>query len=132
MKAHLFDEVCQPRNEKRSEKEACLSDPSLFSSLRSFVDHLVPSFHETYPKKVEENENLFFRIDEHSQAVEGKAYEADEIESEVESLLLVENLVEDRFANLICRGESDRLEVDNKLQEEETALVECKQSEVVD
>ena len=81
---------------------------------------------------MEENENLFFRIDGHSQAAEGKAYEADEIESEVESLVLIEYLVEDRFANLICRGESDRLEVDNKLQEEETALVECKQSEVVD
>jgi len=81
---------------------------------------------------VEENENLFFRIDEEWQGVEGKAYEADEIESEVESLLLVENLVEDRFANLICRGESDRLEVNNKLQEEETALVERKPSEVVD
>ena len=115
MKAHLFDEVCQPRNEETSEREAYLSDPSLFFCLRSFGDYRVPSCHGKLTKKVEENENLFFRIDGHSQAAEGKAYEADEIESEVESLVLVENLVEDRFANLICRGESDRLEMDNKL-----------------
>jgi len=47
MKAHLFDEVCQPRNEETSEREAYLSDPSLFFSHRFVVDRLVPSCHGT-------------------------------------------------------------------------------------